>query len=131
MHLRNCRICGQVFQSRRSDICPDCDAKTLDEFKKVREFIKDNPRTSIAVVAEATGVSENQIREYLRAGKIDAADLSGPVLECTRCGKPIYRGQYCVLCQTEISGGLKNAGSSSQEPKQRGISFTKKYRDGE
>lgn len=131
MDLRNCIICGQAFPSRRSDICPDCDAQEENEYKKVRDFIKDNPKTAIAVVAEATEVEEDRIREYLRAGRLDTADLSGPVLECTKCGKPIYRGQYCVLCQTEIASGLRSSAPSSAAPKQKGVSFTKKYRDGE
>jgi hypothetical protein len=81
----------------------------LDEenYRLVRDFVKENPNVSVEVAVAATGVSEEQVREYLRQGRLDAAEFSGEILNCSRCGKPIQTGLYCVLCLNELSDSLK------------------------
>ena len=108
MSIRNCSRCGKVYNSAHQSLCPECVEADEVEFQAVREFIKDNPKVSLDVVSEATGVSEDRLLEYLRDGRLESAELSGPVLECKRCGKPIQRGEYCVLCQSEISQTFGN-----------------------
>ena len=105
MKLRNCSECGRLMPMGLRDICTACAEKKEKEYLKVREFIKDNPKVAIEVVAEATGVSEAQVRQFLREGLIEAADLEGSPLTCQRCGKPILRGAYCAICQQEIGAG--------------------------
>ncbi|HDS30751.1 MAG TPA: MerR family transcriptional regulator [Firmicutes bacterium] len=132
MGLKNCEKCGKAYSGSHAIYCDDCLEAEEEEFKIVRDFIKDNPKIAISVVSEATGVDEDKIRGYLRAGRLDVADLSGPVLSCSRCGKPIYRGQYCVLCQSEIVGGLKDAGgrrNESDDDSQNRESFLERQRN--
>ena len=87
------------------DICSACAEKKEKDYLKVREFVKDNPKVAIEVVSEATGVSEAQVRQFLREGLIEAADLEGSPITCQRCGKPILRGVYCPICQLEFGSG--------------------------
>ncbi len=63
MAIRNCRSCGTVFDGTHPDLCADCLEEEEDEFKTVRAYIKDHPKVAIAVVSEATGVSEDSIRD--------------------------------------------------------------------
>lgn len=135
MPIKNCTRCGKIFSSSHPTLCPQCIETDENNFKKVRSFVKDNPRVSIDVVIEATGVSEDRIREYLRLGLIDSASLSGPVLECKKCGKPIDSGTYCVLCKRELSQTLmssldaqvRNKDKDSDGEKKE-IRFWKRYR---
>jgi len=130
MGIKNCSQCGKVFHGSNSNLCPECAEKDEENFLKVRNFIKDNPKVSVEVVVEATGVSEERIRDYLQRGRLDIANLSGPALECQRCGKPIYNGKYCVVCQAEISNTFKKSGTDSSQDKSAKVgSFTSRYRD--
>ena len=90
------------------------------EFKKVRDFVKEHPRVAIEVVIEATGVSEDRVREFLRQGRLDVADFTGPTLQCQRCGKPIDTGTYCLLCRQDISDTFKNSADSPTKPGEKG-----------
>jgi hypothetical protein len=51
-------------------------------------------------------------------------------LSCIKCGKPIWRGQYCVLCQSEIVGGLRDAGrrQTMEEKEEERETFLERYR---
>jgi flagellar operon protein (TIGR03826 family) len=114
MSMRNCARCGKVFVSTNQYLCHDCIESDAVDYKKVREFVKENPKVSVEVVVEATGVAEDMIREYLRQGRLSTADFSGPTLQCQRCGKPIESGTYCVLCHDEISKTLLNPSQGEQ-----------------
>ena len=118
MNLKNCTRCGKMFASSHISLCPDCLEADQVTFKSVRDFIKNNPRVSIDVVVEATGVAEEDVREFVRQGRIDVADLSGPVLSCKRCGKPIESGEYCVLCRQDITENLKVTAAVKEKPEQ-------------
>ncbi len=129
MDLRNCRRCGKAYITGNPTVCPDCVKVDQEDFMKVRDFVKENPKVSLEVVQEATGVPEDRIVEYLREGKLEAADLSGPILGCARCGKPIHKGEYCVLCRTEISNTFKQEpGARKKQDGKPDGSFTKRYK---
>lgn len=131
--MRNCDRCGKIYASPNPKLCSDCVKQDQDDFNVVREFLKENPKVSIEVISEATGVDELKIREYLRQGQLELADVNGPALECTRCGKPISKGDYCVLCQREIQNSLRSGGSQpkavSKDKASGRESFFLKYRD--
>ena len=132
MIMRNCQNCGKVYNSSHRTLCPECVEQDETDFEKVRNFIKDNPKVSIAVVSEATEVEEDKIEQYLRDGKLETADLSGPMLQCDKCGKPIHAGKYCVVCQGELRNTFQSGRSSQlasgSEDKKQGGSFTRRYR---
>jgi len=130
MVLKNCTRCGIAYTPGSQHLCPACAESDENDFKVVREFIKENPKVSLEVVAEATGVEEDKIREYLKQGRLELADLTGPVLECKRCGKPIYMGEYCVLCRAEFAQPFRSERAGIQQPeKKKQKSFTRRYRD--
>jgi len=132
MKLKNCERCGKIFKSAHPTLCPDCVAEDEEDFTKVRNFIKANPKVAIEVVVEATGVEEERIRDFIRYGQIESADLKGPALECKRCGKPIYMGNYCVICRGEITNNFKAAETEETRQKsaeKRKTSFTRSYRN--
>jgi len=135
--MKNCQRCGKAFTSSNPTICPECIEADSESFNAVRQFIKDNPLVSVDVVEAATGVPADQIREYLRQGRIEAAEMSGPLLECGRCGKPIYAGQYCVVCQSEIQKTFRSASLPSQKrkppdttQKKKNGPYVRRYRKG-
>ncbi|MCX6645791.1 MAG: MerR family transcriptional regulator [bacterium] len=128
--MRNCERCGKLFSTSNPRFCPDCVTDDQKDFMKVRDFLKENPKISIEVISEATGVDELKIRDYIRQGQLELADISGPVLECSRCGKPIMIGNYCVICQREIQTSFKSGKSSGQNQSKDNVdeSFILRYR---
>ena len=132
MFLNNCRKCGRAYRGSNPELCPDCLEEDEKNFKLVRRFIKENPKVALEVVAEATGVDEEQLRSYLRDGRLQSAELSGPILECQRCGKPIHQGMYCVICASEIKSTFVTEPRPEKEPKKKPRktrSFARNYRD--
>ena len=96
-------------------LCRDCADKREQEFLRVRDFIKSNPKVAVEVVCEATEVDEKKVREFIREGLIQASELDGFPVECQRCGKPIARGVYCPICQQDLSSNLSR---ESRRPEQ-------------
>jgi uncharacterized protein len=130
MSLKNCTKCGRVFLTAHSSLCPDCVKAGEDAFKKVRDFVKENPKVAIDVVVEATGVPEDEIRTYLRQGKLDVASFSGQPLSCRRCGKPVESGEFCVLCRKDISNNFRgDVKKDTTNETDQHVTFTKQYRN--
>lgn len=110
MSLRNCPECGKVFTYLRTNLCPACQQKDEEQFKKIRVFIARNPGTDIRTVSEETGIDEEKIIRYLREGRIVNASISGTTkIECEVCGKLISRGRYCDECAERLTSGLKRS----------------------
>ncbi len=120
MNIRNCKECGKLFQyDGISKLCYNCRRKDDEDFKRVKEFLYENPKETITVVSEETEVSQDKILRYLREGKLEiSADSSGIILDCESCGQAIRTGRYCEKCVRDIERGLK-AGFVRKEEKKR------------
>lgn len=110
MELRNCPECGSVFTFVRTNLCPACQKKDEEDFRKVRSFIMRNANASILKISEETEVSEKKIMRYIREGRIRIApDNEGIVVQCEVCGKRIPSGRLCEACSEKLSSGLKRS----------------------
>lgn len=86
-----------------SDVCPACSEKYESDFRLIREYLYDNPNRNIAEVSEATGVSAEKIKIYLRNDRLEAVNnKNAALLDCKKCGKPIATGIYCEECRREL-----------------------------
>jgi len=122
MPLFNCKICGQIFEcTGLTNICRKCTEIEEKEFEKVRQYVKDNPKVSMNVVAEETGVSVEKISIYLRRGLLEKAEFGEVQLRCQLCGVEIFAGNYCLLCMDKLKQGLKTKGKNKKEKKESGI----------
>jgi len=128
MPLVNCQKCGKAFLSTGGrPICPECREAENADFEKVREFVKDNPKMSIDIVSEETGVPTEKIRQYLQDGLLEQAEAMND-FKCQLCGKPISSGNYCFACMNKLKKGF-DKGSSKKEKKKETKSFTQAYLD--
>lgn len=109
MTLKNCAKCGRMFAGEENQrFCTKCVDNDEDLFKIVREYVYDNPNSTVKETAEATEVSEEKILKFLRQGKLTLKG-DGVGLECERCGKNINSGRYCDQCAREMEDGFKKA----------------------
>ena len=131
MDLRNCTKCGRVFAYNGIEICSRCANNDVDDFKKVKEYLYDNPGATIVEVSEETGVEEKKILRYLRESRIEIREDDNMLLDCERCGKPIKSGRFCDMCvvsmQKEFSSVLKPNKDEQKKIKDPGKSDTKMY----
>ena len=58
-------------------------------------------------IAEATGVPEKTIRQYLRDSMLEIPEGSPIYIKCESCGRDIRSGRWCPSCAAKLSNGLK------------------------
>ncbi|MDR2522263.1 MAG: hypothetical protein LBC93_00955 [Synergistaceae bacterium] len=49
MPLLTCKLCGKIFTSSGGRTCPDCHTRLDGLYPKVREHLRDNPKTDFNV----------------------------------------------------------------------------------
>ncbi|HZK43212.1 MAG TPA: TIGR03826 family flagellar region protein [Syntrophomonadaceae bacterium] len=101
-NLRNCPKCGRLFAADGRNVCRKCQQAEDDEFTIVRKYVRDNPGASVFEVAEATGVEEEKILQFLRDGRLESRGMT-VIFRCTRCGVEIKEGKYCNSCLNDLN----------------------------
>ena len=115
MEVRTCRQCKRLFNYLSGpSICPGCKAKLEEKFQEVKEYIRENPTHGITEVAEATGVSSNQIRRWIREERLSFSEESGVGLDCESCGAMIRSGRLCQKCKDKLLGKVDSLYSSEE-----------------
>ncbi len=125
--IRNCKECGRLFQyDGISKLCYRCRKKDDEDFRKVKDYIYEHPKSTIHEVADETEVSRDKILRYLREGRLEiVGDNPGLILDCEMCGKPIRTGRYCNECATNMERGFKSGFATSGIHKKRRIQTDK------
>ncbi|HHV59487.1 MAG TPA: MerR family transcriptional regulator [Clostridiaceae bacterium] len=110
---RNCIRCGKVFTYVYGlPICNDCRKQDEEDFKRVKEYLYDNPGASMSQVASDLGISVKKIKNFLREGRLEiVGDGANMFLECERCGKSIKSGLYCEECERALKEDLTKTAS--------------------
>lgn len=108
--VRNCRRCNRVFNYLSGPpICQECKRQDEVNFKRVKEYLYDNPGASIIEVSKELEISVQQIKMYLKEGRLEIVGSDGNmILECERCGKSITTGRLCDSCSREFTNDIKS-----------------------
>lgn len=107
MDVKNCKGCNRLFQYIGGPpLCPACREALENKFAEVKEFIYQNPGTSIAQVAEETDVSVKQIKQWIREDRLVLSEATEDGIECEHCGIPIRSGRFCEKCKNQIASGF-------------------------
>ena len=130
MNIRNCRICGRIFNYMVGPLtCQVCREKMEEKFQEVKEYIREHPGVGIAEVSEACDVEPSQIRQWLREERLEVTENSPIFLTCEGCGGPIRCGKYCDKCKGNMTSEFKtilkenapktaeNTGHSGHDPR--------------
>ncbi|MDD3364549.1 MAG: hypothetical protein PHZ03_06170 [Syntrophomonas sp.] len=104
--LRNCPECGRIFGYMGRNLCPECLGKEENEYMTVRKYVRDHPGAGVFEVAEATGIEEEKILQFLRDGRLQSRGFQG-TLECERCGNKITGGRYCEACRGQMDASIR------------------------
>ncbi|MBQ8280018.1 MAG: flagellar protein [Roseburia sp.] len=117
MDVKNCKGCNRLFQYIGGvPLCPACREALEDKFAEVKEYIYQNPGTSINQVAEATDVSTKQIKQWIREDRLVLSEASPDGILCEHCGVPICSGRFCDKCKNQMASSFSAAISRPSTP---------------
>lgn len=120
MELINCKECGRLFSSSGPKICPDCRQSEEEKFDLVKEYLWENPNSTVKKVAEATGVEEDLIIKFMRNGRLDSEGLMIDYnLECKRCGAEIKSGLLCSSCRSKMISDFNQGDEPEKKEKKK------------
>lgn len=111
--VRNCRRCGHIFNYIGGPpICPSCKGNDEEDFKRVKQYLWDNPGATLSEVSTVLKISVEKVRGFLKDGRLEIINSEGNMfLECEKCGKAIKSGRLCDECTKDLASGLKSTAS--------------------
>src|SRR6056297_3281102 len=104
MKLRNCQRCGKLFSYNGiHKICSACREEEENNFKKVKDYLWENPKSTIDKVSKETGVERDTIIKFIKEDRLISEGLEiGGEVKCERCGTTITHGTLCDKCRKEL-----------------------------
>lgn len=100
--LRNCIDCNRIFSHPTNKLCPKCMQKRNEMFNRVKDYLRTYPKAQLQEVVDQTGISLEQIREYINEGRLKIIP-AGVQLHCQICGAIITKGRICRQCQKQLN----------------------------
>ena len=117
MDVRNCRSCGRLFNYMSGPpICSMCQKKLEDKFREVREYLNENPRSSVRALSEAMDVSTKQIKQWTREERLTLSEPGADGINCEHCGEPISSGRFCEKCKASMTNTLNGVLGKPKAP---------------
>lgn len=120
MDVRNCKNCGRLFNYiGGTPVCPSCQKEVDEKFTQVKQYIYDNPNSSIQKVSEDNDVSIPQIKKWVKEERLEFSESSAVGIECENCGAMIRTGRFCAQCKDKMAnslGGLYKKEAQSKKP---------------
>lgn len=109
MVVKNCVRCGKVFTHiAGAPLCSICKGKDDEDFKRIKEYLEENPGANITEVSTVLDISLNKLKRFLREGRLEVIEWNNYILDCERCGKSIKTGRYCESCNRDITMEMKS-----------------------
>ncbi len=115
-----CEVCGGKLKHIGDGIykCQNCEHKELDDFGKVKAFLRDNGMAAAYDIHLATGVAMQEIEFFLKEGRLEIPEGSKFYIKCEKCGCALRYGRYCNDCALQLKLGLMDAFESiGEKPK--------------
>ena len=116
MDIRNCKICGGMFQYVGSKVCPKCSQVLEDILQEVKVYIRDHKGATVREVAEEFNVSVKQIHRWVQEERLEFAPGVETGVVCSKCGIPISSGSMCQKCANSLSQSLNDAMRKPEQP---------------
>ena len=118
MDVRNCRLCGRLFNyiGGGYNICPECREAAERKFQEVKEYIRENPRATIQEISDDNEVTTNQIRQWIREERLQFTEDSNIGIECEKCGASIRTGRFCENCKNSMANALSQSIEKDKMP---------------
>lgn len=110
MQVTNCKGCGRLFNALSNErLCPQCRKRLDDKFQEVKNYLSENPNSSIPIISKECDVSPKQLRQWVREERLTFSEDSMEGIECEQCGKMIRTGRFCDSCKSSLANRLSSA----------------------
>lgn len=117
MEVKNCKTCGRLFNYLGGPrICPACKEELEKKFQVVKDYIRDNPHSTMNDISKDNDVEVAQIQQWVREERLQFTADSPIKLSCENCGAPIRTGRFCEKCKREMANDLTNAFKRPEQP---------------
>lgn len=99
--ISNCPVCGRLYVDMGLKMCRDCYEKEKEQEAVVARYVRDNPKSTVFEICEATTVKEKIVYRMIREGRFieSGVEVSYP---CELCGTSIARGRLCNKCKDNV-----------------------------
>jgi len=114
MEPKNCPRCGKIFVQLSETLCKDCVKIEEAIYETVRQYVRDNPNSSINEVSVACDVPVKRVMAYIRDGRLHATPGMQDDILCSKCGKPILMGRMCEKCILDVNFKVKDMKDASK-----------------
>lgn len=106
--VKACLNCKRLFDDYfdTNTLCESCRKEEESLLRKVKDYLWDNPGTTEKKLNELFGVSKEQVKMWLRQGRLELTPDSKIKLTCLRCGSMIKTGKYCKECIVVLKEGF-------------------------
>ena len=116
MDVKQCMSCRKLYHYRGSVFCTECTRAQDKLFDKVRNYIYDNPRSSIDDICENTGVEYRLIVGWIKENRLIRSSDAPSSVRCENCQRPISSGRFCEDCSNSMRSRLEGAARSMAPP---------------
>lgn len=70
--LKQCKECKCTYQYVNSEqLCLSCSQKNESEFRRIKEFLRQNPKSSVSMVASALDINVSVIQKFIEEGRLE------------------------------------------------------------
>jgi flagellar operon protein (TIGR03826 family) len=121
LDLQNCPRCDAIYvKNKFRDVCEKCWKEEEKAYDLVSKFMRkrENRAATILQVVEATGVSEELILKFIKAGKFQLTQFPNLGYPCDKCGSIIREGRLCATCTSSLKADLKTVEYEEQRKKE-------------
>ena len=109
MDIRNCRVCGSMFQYVGNRVCPKCTRYLEEQLQEVKAYIEEHKGATVREVSEEFDIPVKQIHRWVQEERLMFAPGVETGIVCQKCGIPIPQGTLCQKCAQSLKNGLNDA----------------------
>lgn len=106
MDIRNCRMCGAMFQYVGEKVCPNCKKALDNKLQDVKEYLNEHGGATVMQVSEELDVPVAQLRRWVKEERLMFAPGVDTGVVCEKCGMPIESGHLCKKCAENLKDQL-------------------------
>ncbi|QMV40356.1 hypothetical protein [Cohnella cholangitidis] len=117
--VAHCPECGNVFQKNPRNLCASCATIVDQQMQSIERYLLRNRMATTEDLAQATTLSPQRIRAWIRKGKLSIFDYPNMTDQCDLCASPIRRGHLCTPCSTKIKDDIARTLEREQKMKER------------
>lgn len=101
--IDNCPQCGSLYVKNFKEVCPACMKGIEMQYEKCSKYLRENRKSNLQELHEATEVPYKQIIKFIKEGRISLYDMPNLSYPCEVCGSMIREQTMCDSCRKRLA----------------------------